>query len=86
MENNVYRAYGILAYGRKINAKEAMDMLSELRLGYLTGLLDVPKPGKGIYQIMMEIQPGHLQRMAGQELSEQARDQARAEYLRNIFK
>ncbi|MDR1665270.1 MAG: protein arginine kinase [Clostridiales bacterium] len=86
VENNIHRAYGILSYSKKMTAKEAMDLLSEVRLGYQTGLLDLPKPNKRIYQIMMEIQPGHLQRMAGQELSEQGRDAMRAEYLRNVFR
>ena len=62
-----------------------MDLLSDIRLGYLTGLLDKPKPPKQIYQIMMEIQPGHLQRIAGQEMTDQERDTARARYLREIF-
>ncbi|MCL2604574.1 MAG: protein arginine kinase [Defluviitaleaceae bacterium] len=84
-ENMVYRAYGVLAYSRKITAKEAMDLLSEVRLGYLYNLLDKPKPAKQIYQIMMEIQPGHLQRIAGREMDETDRDYARAEYLREIF-
>lgn len=85
IENNIYRAYGILSYGKKIAAKEAMDLLSELRLGYTTGVLELPRPNKSIYRIMMDIQPGHLQRMAGRELSEQERDVARAECLRKIF-
>jgi len=84
-ENNIYRAYGILAYSRKITAKESMDMLSQIRLGYMTGLLDKPKPTKQIYQIMMEIQPGHLMRIAGYEMTEAERDTARAKYLREIF-
>jgi protein arginine kinase len=85
IENNIYRAYGILAYSRKINTKEAMDLLSEVRLGYISGLLGLPRPAKRIYQIMMEIQSGHLQRIAGEELDESDRDYARAEYLRKIF-
>jgi protein arginine kinase len=85
MENNVYRAYGILAYSRKISAKEAMDLLSDIRLGFLSGLLDMPKPAKQIYQIMMEIQPGHLQKYRGSELDELQRDINRADYLRKIF-
>jgi len=84
-ENNIYRAYGTLVYSRKITAKESMDMLSLLRLGYMAGLLDKPKPAKQIYQIMMEIQPGHLMRIAGYEMSETERDTARANYLREIF-
>ena len=84
-ENNIYRAYGMLAYSRMITAKEAMDMLSLIRLGYMGGLLDKPKPEKQIYQIMMEIQPGHLMRIAGHEMSDAERDTARANYLREIF-
>jgi len=84
-ENTIYRAYGNLAYSRKITAKEAMDMLSLVRLGYMVGLLDKPKPNKQIYQIMMEIQPGHLMRIAGYEMNEAERDTARANYLREIF-
>ncbi|MCL2187472.1 MAG: protein arginine kinase [Defluviitaleaceae bacterium] len=84
-ENMIYRAYGVLAYSRKITAKEAMDLLSEIRIGYLYSILDKPKPEKQIYQIMMEIQPGHLQRVAGREMNELERDYARAEYLREIF-
>jgi len=84
-ENTIYRAYGTLAFSRKMTAKEAMDMLSLIRLGYMTGLLDKPKPTKQIYQIMMEIQPGHLMRIAGREMNESERDIARAKYLREIF-
>jgi protein arginine kinase len=85
LENDVYRAYGLLAYSRLITAKEAMALLSQIRLGYLYGLLTKEKPAKQIYHIMMEIQPGHLQRLAGTEMGEAERDAARAAYLREIF-
>ena len=85
MEDIVHRAYGILANARLISAAEAMNLLSDIRFGYITGLLDKPRPPKQIYQIMIEIQPGHLQRRAGVEMSEQERDVIRAEYLRKIF-
>ena len=85
LENAIYRSYGILVYSKKISAKEAMDLLSQIRLGYLTGLLDRPRPDRQIYQIMMEIQSGHLQKMAGWEMDNVQRDTARAKYLREIF-
>jgi len=85
LEDKIYRAYGILSHSRKISAKEAIDLLSSIRLGYLIGILDKPRPAKQIYQIMMEIQPGHLQRVAGAEMSEEERDVARASYLRSMF-
>ncbi|MCL2387295.1 MAG: protein arginine kinase [Defluviitaleaceae bacterium] len=85
LEDTIYRAYGILTNSRMISANEAMNLLSDIRLGYLLTILNKPKPAKQIYQIMMEIQPGHLQRSAGEEMSEQERDKTRAKYLREIF-
>ena len=85
LEDRIYRAYGILTHSRKISAKEAMDLLSDIRLGYLTDTLQEPKPSKQIYQIMMEIQPGHLQRRAGEEMTDEERDSARAKHLREVF-
>jgi len=85
LEDKIYRAYGIITNSRSISAKEAMELLSDLRLGYMTGILEKPKPAKQIYQIMMEIQPGHLQRRAGEEMTDTERDIARAKYLRNSF-
>ena len=84
-EDKVYRAYGILASARIISANEAMNLLSDVRLGFLSNILDKPRPAKQIYQIMMEIQPGHLQRAASAEMNDQERDITRAEYLRGIF-
>ena len=85
IEDIVYRAYGLVSHARMISAKETMDLLSDIRLGYITKILDKPKPSKPIYQIMMEIQPGHLQRTAGEEMTEHERDINRAKYLREIF-
>ena len=84
-EDKVYRAYGILASARIISANEAMNLLSDVRLGFLSNILDKPRPAKQIYQIMMEIQPGHLQRAASAEMNDQERDITRAEHLRGIF-
>jgi protein arginine kinase len=85
LEDVAYRAYGILSNARMITAAEAMNLLSDIRLGYLFGLLSKPKPAKRIYEIMMEIQPGHLQRTHGMDMDEVQRDINRADYLRKIF-
>jgi protein arginine kinase len=85
MEDEFYRAYGTMCYARKLTSKEAMELLSEVRLGYMTGLITEPKPPLTIYQIMMNIQPGCLQLEAGRALSEKERDSFRAEYLRKVF-
>ena len=88
--NNIYRAYGILQYGRKVSLKEAVEMLSEIRLGFALNLLeDLPRPRKNLYQIMMEIQPGHIIHRAGnftlENISERQQDAIRADYLRSMF-
>jgi len=62
-----------------------MEMISELRMGYAMGILTIPRPSKSLYQIMMEIQPGHLLRMSPEELDESAQDEYRASYLRGVF-
>jgi protein arginine kinase len=86
MEDKIFRAYGTLSYARKLNGKDAMELLSDVRMGYLGGVLTMPKPELKLYQIMMNIQPGALQLQAGMELNEHDRDVARADYLRSIFK
>ena len=86
VENNIWRAYGVLTHSRKATVKEAMEMLSEIRQGYLLGVLDMPKPSKSIYQIMMEVQPGHLLKVSGQDLEETELDIARSKYLRETFR
>ena len=85
MEDQFYRAYGTLTHARKLSGKEAMELLSAVRLGYLTKTLTAPKPNKTLYEIMMSIQPGGLQAQTGRELDEQERDVFRALYLRELF-
>jgi protein arginine kinase len=86
LEDIACRAYGILTNCRMISTKEAMDLLSDIRLGFIMGnLKKSQKPTKPIYQIMMEIQQGHLQRVRGNELDEQQRDINRANYLRETL-
>ncbi|MCL2351450.1 MAG: protein arginine kinase [Firmicutes bacterium] len=84
-EDQIYRAFGILAYSRKIGADEAMSLLSNVRLGYLVGIRPKAEINGTIYQIMMDIQPGNLQWREGKELDENARDAARARFLRGVF-
>jgi protein arginine kinase len=86
LENRIYRSYGILSYCRKISAKEAMPMLSDLRLGLNAGILDVPRPKMPIYNIMMQIQPGNLEKNRGARGTETERDIFRAAYIQSCLK
>ncbi|MCQ4725366.1 protein arginine kinase [Anaerotignum faecicola] len=84
-EDKVYRSYGIITNARKISAKEAMSYLSNIREGYMAGVLDAPKPKKSLYTIMINIQPGNIQNNLGSGSDVNKRDELRAKYLRDVF-
>lgn len=81
LEDRIYRSYGILANSRIIESKEAMQKLSDVRLGIDLGLI------KGISSTILNelitlTQPGFLQQYAGQTLSPEQRDERRATLIR----
>ncbi len=83
--DKICRGYGTLRYCKKISKKEAMDLLSLVRLGYLTNLLDESKPKQNIYHIMMGIQSGSLQQNLNRELTPAEIEVARANFINNNF-
>jgi len=85
MADRIYRAYGALRYCRKISLKEAISLLSDIRLGYTSGVLNEKHPLQNIYAIMMNIQNGLLLHNAGRALTDAEADIARAEYIREKF-
>jgi protein arginine kinase len=81
IEDNVWRALGILRNCRLINSKEALNHLSMLSLGLDLGII------KGIRKELVNslfiiIQPAHLQKIEGKLLKEGERDYIRAEIIR----
>lgn len=79
--DQVGRAYGILKFSHVIPSKEALNLLSTLRLGAELGFF-----GAGVRRtcdlLLMDIQPAHLQLHAGQKLEADDRDSIRAEIIR----
>ncbi|MDR1959168.1 MAG: protein arginine kinase [Planctomycetaceae bacterium] len=84
-KNSVYdrasRALGILQSARTMSSEEAMHLLSSVRLAVNLGILEVPAIPL-INELLLYIQPAHLQRLNNSELSVPERDLARAEFLR----
>ena len=81
LNDQVGRAYAILRFSHVLNSKEALNLLSMLRLGADLDL--VPQCDRSILDmLLLEIQPAHLQMRAGRELSPQERDVLRAEITR----
>ena len=82
LEDAIYRSYGILSNARVITSKEAMTLLSDVKIGIELGIIKLEKE-LNIYELMMNIQPANLQRNTNKDLTSDNRDIERANYLRN---
>ena len=88
LEDNVWRALGILRNSRLISSQEALSHLSILCLGLDLGIIKSTdfvfrKEGrKVINNLFVIVQPAHLQKIELKSLKEKERDYIRAEILR----
>jgi protein arginine kinase len=77
LEDKVGRAYGILTNARVITSNEAMNLLSDVRLGVDLGIIkDIST--FALNELIVAIRPAHLQRKAGTEMEAFERDIKRA--------
>ncbi len=85
LRDQIGRAYAVLRYAHVIPSKEALNLLSMLRLGADIGFL--PQADRKLMdQLLMEIQPAHLQTLVKKKLEPEARDVLRAEIMRRKLK
>jgi protein arginine kinase len=83
--DQIGRAYGILTHAYSISSKEALNLISVLRLGIDLGFF--PEEGRGIInELLMETQPAHLQNLSQQKLAAEERDHLRADIVRARLK
>jgi protein arginine kinase len=81
LRDQVGRAYAILRHAHILSSKEALNLLSLLRLG--ADLDIIPHCDRGLLDmLLLEIQPAHLQLQAERELTPEERDIMRAEITR----
>lgn len=84
VHDHIGRAYGILAHAAVMNSGEALDLLSGLRLGIDLKLMpEITR--RDVDQLLIQIQPAHLQRAAGATLSSEERDMKRAQLIRQFL-
>lgn len=81
LEDQVFRALGVLSGARLLAAEESMQLLSLVRLGVVLGLVDSVDQ-RTVNQLMLLTQPAHLQRILGREMDQDERRAARAEFIR----
>jgi protein arginine kinase len=83
--NQIGRAYGILSNAHIIHSKEAMNLLSFVRLGVEMGI--IPEVDCSVVdELFIMTQPNHLQHQAAGKLSAEERDLLRADMLREKLK
>lgn len=85
LEDLVCRSCGLLRYARKLNTGEAMEHISNLKLGSGLGLLR-GKHGDMLNKLLTDVQAASLEKRLGEALGEQQRDEARAQLVRKAIK
>ncbi|MEN1762183.1 protein arginine kinase [Anoxynatronum sibiricum] len=84
LEDKVHRSLGILTHARRLSRKEAMQYLSDLKLGVSLGMISTCTLDD-LHQLIEIIQPANLQKHCGELLREVERDCRRAELVRKIL-
>lgn len=86
-EDQLWRALGTLKSARIISSAEAMQLLSLVQLGILMEMFDSGGLSrKDLNSLFLLIQPAHLQKVTGRNLSSTERDLRRAELIRKHIK
>jgi protein arginine kinase len=85
LTDRIFRSYGTLAYARSISTQEAMQLISDVRLGIDMGLVTDLEP-RILQELLVIIRPAHLQKLMGRELNVEERDEHRAMLIRERMK
>lgn len=79
--DQVGRSYGLLRHAHSMNSKEALNLLSFMKLGIDLGFFN-ETCRQPIDELFMETQPAHLQKGTQQKLAAEERDALRADIIR----
>ena len=85
LENRVYRAYGLLAYSKKLTSEECRKLLSDVKLGTDLGIIKELNDLK-VNKLQLYTKPGNLQKYFGKVLTSEERDIKRPEMIKQILK
>ncbi len=82
LEDRVWRSYGILKSARLVTSREAMSLISSVRLGIGLGIInDIELVN--LNEILIMIQPMHLQMLYKKAMKPEERDRIRADHIRS---
>ncbi len=85
LSDQIGRAYGVLTYAHAMTSKEALNLLSIIKLGVDLGAF--PEDRRlPIDELFIDTQPAHLQKSSQQKLNAEERDHLRAQIIRERLK
>ncbi len=84
LEDRLNRALGILRSARLLGAEEAMKLLSRVRLGVHLGRVTEVDPAV-LQRLFLQVQPAHLQMLAGEKLNPDNLRETRATIVRQAL-
>lgn len=85
IEDEIYRAFGLLSYARSMSTDEAMKLISFVKLGREIGIIEGLQK-KDLYDLMVKVQPNNLLSTSNSDLTVKERDSKRAELIRSELK
>ena len=84
LEDKVWRALGLLRHSRSVSSKEALSLISAVRLGIGVGLINDVSI-QTLNELLVYIQPAHLQILEGESMDPSERDVTRAGLIRKVL-
>lgn len=81
VEDKICKSYGILKYGRQFSTAEALEHLSNLRMGLCEGIIEASPDTPELVSVMLQIQPHSMITLRGQAMSAAERHAYRARYI-----
>lgn len=85
LSDQIGRAYGVLTYAHAMTSKEALNLLSMMKLAVDLGAFS-EEHRLPVDELFIETQPAHLQKTSQQKLNAEERDFLRAEIIRDRLK
>lgn len=83
LEDTIYRSYGILTNCKKISYSEAKELLTNIKIGVDTGILDKINDFQ-VKRLFLYIKPANLQKYYGEEMDKIEQDIKREELIKKI--
>lgn len=82
--DRLWRSYGALRYARRIDTKEASNLISNVRLAQVCGIIPEIKD-KNLIKLLFEIMPSHILSRFSEAQDANLRDKYRADIIRQFF-